>query len=96
MWNIQAEYLRANFEGKVADGWYLLADVNFGKNQLIASWNQYNDLIESTDNAPVLHLGYNYLAKGDKLKLMLDNGISVNDGALKDYFVTLQLQLFFK
>ncbi len=96
MWNIQAEYLRANLDGKITDGWYLLANVNLGKNQLAASYNQYNDLIKSTLNAPVFHLGYNYLAKGDKLKFMLDNGIIVNNASLKDYFLTLQLQLFIK
>lgn len=95
MWNIQSEYLRANLDGKIAEGWYLLTNVNFGKNQLVASWNQYNDLIESTINEPVFHLGYNYLANGDKLKFMLDNGIKVNNGSLKDYFMVLQLQLFF-
>ena len=95
MWNIQAEYLQANLDGKIADGWYLLADVNLGKNQLAASYNQYNDLIESTADAPVFHLGYNYLANGDKLKFMLDNGIIVDDNGIHDYSLTLQLQLFF-
>ena len=62
MWNIQAEYLSANFDGQIADGWYVLANLNFGKNQLAASYNKYNDLIESTADDPVYHLGYNYLA----------------------------------
>jgi hypothetical protein len=95
MWNVQAEYLQANLDGKIADGWYLLANVNLGKNQLVASWNKYNDVIESTVNDPEFHLGYNYLANGDKLKLMLDNGIIVDDDAINEYFMTLQLQLFF-
>jgi len=30
MWNIQAEYLRANLDGKIADGWYVLANLNLG------------------------------------------------------------------
>ena len=95
MWNIQAEYLQANLDEKTADGWYLLANVNLGKNQLAASWNKYHDVIESTADDPVFHLGYNYLAKGDKLKFMLDNGIRFNDKAINDYSMTLQLQLFF-
>jgi len=95
-WNIQAEYLRANLDGQIADGWYVLANLNFGKNQLAASYNQYNDLIESTADDPVFHLGYNYLAKGDKLKIMFDNGIQVNGGKLKNYVCNIQLQLFFK
>ncbi len=95
MWNIQAEYLQANLDGKIADGWYLLANVNLGKNQLIASWNKYNDVIESTADAPVFHFGYNYLVNGDKLKIMLDNGAQLSSGTLKNYYSTIQLQLFF-
>lgn len=57
--NIQAEYLQANFDGKVANGWYVLGNVNLGKNQLVASYNQYNDLIENTKDYPAIHLGYN-------------------------------------
>jgi len=63
---------------------------------LVASWNQYNDLIESTDNSPIIPLGYNYLLNGQKLKLMLDNEVQLSSGKLRNYFATLQLQLFFK
>lgn len=91
---MQAEYLWANLDGVIADGWYVLANLNFGKNQLVASYNQYNDVIDSTENSPIFHFGYNYLAKGDKLKFMLDNGIKVNNGTIRDYTITIQLQLF--
>jgi hypothetical protein len=46
-------------------------------------------------NIAAFHLGYNYLAKGDKLKFMLDNAIRSGKENLKDYFVTLQVQMFF-
>ena len=93
--HIQAEYLWANLENQVAEGYYILAQYNLNKNQFIASWNQYNDLISTTSDLPVVHLAYNYAIKGDKLKIMLDNGVSVDKGRLKNYFMTLQLQLFF-
>lgn len=93
--HIQAEYLWVSLNGQVADGYYALAQYNMGKNQIVASWNKYNDLINTTKDLPQVHLGYNYAIKGDKLKLMLDNGINVDNGTLKDYFMTLQLQLFF-
>ncbi|MBN2616294.1 MAG: hypothetical protein JXR71_11440 [Bacteroidales bacterium] len=93
---IQAEYLYANLGGKVASGYYILSTVTLAKNQIAVSWNQYNDLIASTSNAPYVHLGYNYLMKGNKLKLMFDNGVQIDNGKLKNYRATLQFQLFFK
>ncbi|MFC0875123.1 hypothetical protein ACE01N_00940 [Saccharicrinis sp. FJH2] len=92
---IQAEYLLASLNGTTASGWYLLAHVNIGKNQLAVSWNQYTDLISETNSFPEVHLGYNYKINGDNLKLMLDNKINVAKGELKNYFVTIQLQLSF-
>ena len=93
--HVQTEYLWADLNGMMADGWYLLANINLGKNQLATSFGQYNDIITSTGNAPMLHFEYNYLVKGDKLKLMFDNGAKIDDGSIKDYSATLQLQLFF-
>ena len=93
--HIQAEYLWASLNKQVADGWYLLAQYNINKNQIIASWNQYNDLINTISDAPVVQLGYNYALKGDKLKLMLDNGFRIDDGRVSHYLTTIQIQLFF-
>lgn len=92
---IQAEYLWANLNSSVASGYYILANVNLQKSQLVASWNQYSDLIDRTADSPTIHLGYNYLINGQKLKLMLDNEVQLSEGKLKNYFTTLQLQLFF-
>jgi phosphate-selective porin len=91
----QAEYLWATLDNKTADGYYFLATLDLGKNQLAASWNQYNDLIESTNDAPVVHFGYNYFFDQDKLKIMFDNGAQINDGRIQNYFPALQFQLFF-
>ncbi|MBN2638220.1 MAG: hypothetical protein JXR65_03915 [Bacteroidales bacterium] len=93
---IQAEYLYANLGGQVASGYYVLSTINLAKNQIAVSWNQYNDLINSTSDAPCVHLGYNYLMKGDKLKIMFDNGIQIENGGLKNYLATIQFQYFFK
>ena len=94
--HIQAGYLWASLNRQVADGYYLLAQYNLNKNQIMASWDQYNDLIDATEDLPEFHLGYNYAIKGDKLKIMWDNGWKIKDGKIADYFTTLQLQLFFK
>jgi hypothetical protein len=92
---IQSEYIWANLGGNVARGYYILSVFCLGKSQLSASWNRYKDIIESTDDLPVLHFGYNYLVNGDKLKIMFDNGLQMNEGKLQNYFGTIQLQLFF-
>ncbi|HKK41626.1 MAG TPA: porin [Bacteroidales bacterium] len=92
---LQAEYTWADLDGMKADGWYLLAAADLGKSQLVASWDNYNDLIINTENSHTLHLGYNYLLKGDNLKFMIDNGIVDYNRKRKDYFLTLQVQLFF-
>lgn len=88
---IQAEYLWANLNDAIARGYYVLTTINLAKNQLVASWNQYFDLIDSTDNSPIIHLGYNHLLNGDKLKIMFDNEVQLSGGRLKNYFTTLQL-----
>ncbi|MCD6354240.1 MAG: hypothetical protein J7L95_01705 [Prolixibacteraceae bacterium] len=92
---IQSEYLRANLEGKIANGYYMLATLNLGKNQLVSSFSKYNDLIDNTADAPEIHLAYNYRINQDKLKIMIDNGVQINDGELQNYFAALQVQIFF-
>ena len=94
--HIQAEYLWASLNKQIAKGWYVLTQYNINKNQISASWNQYNDLINTTRDAPVVQLGYNYAFKGDKLKLMLDNGFRIDHGTISHYLTTIQVQLFFR
>jgi len=93
---VQAEYLWASLNGMIANGYYVLTALNLGKNQLVASWNQYNDIIESTDNSPEVHLGYNCLINKNKIKLMLDNRVHINNGKLDNYMTTLQIQVSIK
>lgn len=92
---VQAEYLRAKLNNKIADGYYVLTTLNLARNQIVFSWNKYNDLVSSTDNSPILHLGYNRLVNGDKLKFMFDNGAQLSAGSFKNYFAVIQIQLFF-
>lgn len=92
---LQAEYLWAKLNKETADGYYLMATFNLHKNQFVASWNKYNDLIENTDDSPTAHLGYDYLFDQNKLKIMFDNGIQVHQGNLRNYTAVIQLQLFF-
>ena len=93
--HFQAEYLWASLNKQIADGWYVLAQYNINKSQIMASWNQYNDLINTTSDVPVVQLGYNYAFKGDKLKLMLDNGFQIDKCNISHYLTTIQIQLFF-
>ena len=92
---VQTEYLWARLDKDIADGYYIMAAMNLGRNQVVASWNQYSDLVQGTDNSPVVHLGYNYLLNGDKLKIMVDNGAQIKSKGFKNYFATIQMQIFF-
>lgn len=93
---IQAEYLAAFLNHSRAEGYYILAAYTLSKNQFVASWNQYNDLINSTKNVPEIHLGYNYLFNKNKIKLMADNGFQIVNHSIKNYMLTFQFQFFFK
>lgn len=93
--SVQGEYLWALLDGNVADGYYLLATMNLGKEQLIASWSQYRDVIDDTSDSPIVHLGFNYRFDQDKLKLMLDNEFELNEGEVQNYISVVQLQLYF-
>ena len=93
--SVQGEYLWASLNGKVADGYYLLAKMNLGKEQLVASWSQYSDLIDNTADSPIVHVGFNHLFDSDKLKIMLDNEFQIDAGNIQDYFSVVQFQLFF-
>ncbi|MBE0650382.1 MAG: hypothetical protein IH595_06035 [Bacteroidales bacterium] len=94
--HMQAEYLSAFLNHSRADGYYVLAAYNFHKNQFVASCNQYNDLINSTKNDPIVHIGYNYLFDQNKVKLMADNSFQIIDHHLANDILILQFQLFFK
>lgn len=93
--SVQAEYIWATLNGRLADGYYILSTLNLGKEQVVASWSQYNDLIGTTPDSPIAHLGFNYRFDNDKLKLMLDNEFEINKGEVQNYFSIVQFQLYF-
>jgi len=92
---LQAEYLNANFEGKIADGYYVLAAIDIKKSQIVASIEDYNNTYQMSAS-PHYRLGYNYLIKNNKIKLFLDNYFQVINGVIKNYYASIQLQMFFK
>lgn len=95
--SLQAEYLNANLENKMAGGYYFLATINVKqKSQIVLSYEKYNDLIAETNNDPYLHLGYNFLLNKQKLMLFFDNFFQLTNSGIDNYMASLQLQIFFK
>jgi len=92
----QAEFLNANLSNSQAYGYYLLTAVNINKNQIVFSFDNYKDLIPETSDNPYYRLGYNYFVKANKIKLSFDNYFQINNNNIDKYFVSIQLQLFFK
>jgi len=95
IFEIQAEYLTADLEGQRVDGYYVLSTINFKKNQIVLSYETFNDLINETLDKQYCRLGYNYLIKRHKMKLSFDNYFQLNDNKIKKYLVSIQLQIFF-
>ena len=94
-WSIQGEYLEAHLENRSARGFYFLGNMNLAAHdQLLISFEKYDDLNPATDDHPWLILGANHLFAGDLARLMLDNRVQL-DEADKNYQTTIQLQLFF-
>ncbi len=89
---IQAEYISANFNGLKAYGYYTYANFNFTeKDQFVLSTEQLIDLNEKTNDDPWLKVGYNHLFANNNAKLMVSGGTQFND----NYLLITQLQLFF-
>ena len=89
---IQAEYIKADFNGSVSYGYYVLANYIISTNdQVVISSDQLIDLNKNTDDAPWLNIGYNHLFTEHKLKLMINGGTQFND----NFSLTAQMQLFF-
>ena len=91
---LQAEYLTAYLNDDLASGYYLLSSYHWKKNQIVASYEFYKDLIKEPHH-PYYHLGYNYLIHQNKIKLFLDNSFQVIDGKIDNYTASMQLQIFF-
>ncbi len=92
--DLQAEFLTADFNGQQAYGYYILSTINYHKNQLIFSVENYYDLIKETIDKPYFRVAYTYLIKNNKIKFWLDNYFQINKEHIENYFTTIQLQLF--
>ena len=95
-WQVQGEYLMADLNGARAKGYYVLGSLNVKKSQMVLGIEQYEDLIDETNDSPHYRIGYNYRFKEDKIKLFFDNYFQVIDGGIKNYYASVQLQMFFK
>lgn len=90
---LQGEFLNANFSGKRAYGYYFLSAINYLKNQFVLSFENYNDSINETSDKPYYRIGYNYLINDNKLKLSFDNYFQINKKQLENYCASIQLQM---
>ncbi len=92
---LQAEYLNADFDdGMNANGYYLLSAINIKKSQIVLSLEDYENTYDDNHN-PYYRVGYNYLINKNKMKVFLDNYFQVIDGSIDNYYVSIQLQMFF-
>jgi len=95
--SFQTEYLNANLETQISDGYYFLVAINIKqKNQIVLSYETFNDLIKETTDKPYYRIGYNYLIKKYKLELSFDNYFQLNDNKMEKYMASIQLQIFLK
>ncbi len=92
---MQAEYLNANFEGEQANGYYFLATTKIRKSEIVLSFEDYKNTYSET-HYPHYRLGYNYLINRNKTKLFFDNYFQIKNGTIKNYYASIQLQMFFK
>ena len=94
--DIQAEYLNANFDGQRAYGYYVLTNIHFKKHEIVLSFEDYNDLIATTNDKPYYRIGYNYLIKNHRIKLFWDNHFQLINNKIENYLMTIQIQFFIK
>ncbi len=94
--NLQAEFLNADFDGRHAYGFYALTSYRFHKHQVIFSYEDYTDLIDKTLNKPYARVGYNYWIKDHRLELSFDNYFRINGHGLDNYYASIELQIFLK
>jgi hypothetical protein len=94
LFEFQTEYLVADFNGQKANGYYILTTINIKKNQIVLSFEDYNDLIQESLDKPYCRIGYNYKIKEDKIKLSFDNYFQIEGSHIEKHFTSIQLQIF--
>jgi len=92
----QAEFLNADLNENQAYGYYLLSAIDIKNSQIVLAFENYKDLIAETSDKPYYRIGYNYFIKGHKIRLSLDNYFQINENKMKNYYASVQLQMFFK
>jgi len=93
---IQAEYLNADFKGLKSYGYYFLSSFNIKKSQIVISYEYYKDLISTTLDKPYYRIAYNYLINNDKIKLSLDYYFQIIENKFRNYYLSIQIQMFLK
>jgi phosphate-selective porin len=94
-WDVQAEYLQANLDGRMAWGYYGLAAFHVdGKNQVVVSSERLEVPNPALPAAPWYILGFDHYIDGRWAKLMLDARAQVTD-ARTEYSAVFQSQVFF-
>ena len=94
--DIQAEYLNADFENNLnANGYYILSTINIKKSQIVLSVENYKSTYGQMQE-PYYRIAYNYLINKNKLKLFFDNYFRIADGGIENYYASVELQMFFK
>ncbi len=93
---LQGEYLSADFNGQKTFGYYFLSAFNYRKNQWVLSFENYKGLFASLAYNPYYRIGYNYLINSYKIKLSLDNCFQIDKSKIINDYISIQLQLFLK
>ena len=91
---LQAEFLQADLGKDNAYGYYFLSAFSFKRNQIVLSYEKYKDLITKTSDNPYCRIGYNYFIKDYNIKLSLDNYFQISPESIKNYYASVQLQIF--
>ena len=94
IFNIQAEYLTAYLEEEKSFGYYVLSTINLRNNEIVLGYEYFKNLTDIS-NYPYYRLGYNYLIKGNNIKLFFDNYFQFTAGNVNNYTGSIEIQMFF-
>ncbi len=92
---LQAEVIKLWLNGAQAWGYYALADYTLHKHQFVLSVEKKQDLDNTTADDPLFYVGYNYLLKGNDLKVSLAYSWQMTHGQIVNNLLLVQLQIFF-
>jgi phosphate-selective porin len=94
LWDVQAEFLQARLNDRLAWGGYGYCDVYVTKKDLIVlSYDYFHDLGSMSPDVRGVDLTWSHFLVGHKAKFILDNRVE-RLGKQTDYLTTGQFQLF--